>query len=135
MNRLSTSFFGQLFYLKNGLFSTKGIPFAHKNGYYNETFSISSMKHSSLHFKLRTQETKEDKSFSFESLIVLNGTYRELYQFSASRFGTQESYGLLELKDGWIVHELQWKQVEDLVNKVKHEEHVVHDSSCFTNKS
>lgn len=136
MNRLSTSIFGQLFYLRNGLFVTKGLSFAQKHGHYREIFSVSSMKHSSLYFKMspKPDTAQKNNTFFFESLINLNGKYRELYRFRASQFGVSEHYGLAELQDGWFEQELQWDDVAALVNTLKQGEHIVHDSSCFTDK-
>jgi hypothetical protein len=134
MNRLSTSLFGQLFYLRNGLFTLRGLPFAQKNGYYNEIFSRSSLKHSSLHFKLGLHGTPENKAFFFESLIDLEGNYRELYRFDASHFGAKEKYALSEVVDGWFQRELEWQDMAPLLTTLTQVKHIVHDSSCFTDK-
>lgn len=130
MNRLSTSFFGQLFYLRNGLFSSRGLPFAQEHGSYYEIFSVGSMRHSAFHFKMHTNTNRNQNKFGFESTLDLNGKYWEHYKFEASAYGAKETYDLFEVKDGWFERALQWQDVQGLVHVLKQGEHIVHDSSC-----
>lgn len=124
MNRLSTSFFGHLFYLRNGPFATRGIPYAQKHGSYYEIFSLGSMRHSVLQFKL-----KRGNQFGFESTLDLNGKLWEHYKFETSPYGAKETYDLFEVKDGWFERSLAWEEVKPLVLTLKQSEHIVHDSS------
>jgi hypothetical protein len=134
MIRLSTSFFGQLFYLRNGLFFTRGLPYAQEHGSYYEYFTIGSMKHSAFDFKMSPLTRKHsDSKFYFESTLELNGKYWEHYKFETSCHGAKETYDLFELNDGWFERPLTWTDVKPLVSVLTKSEHIVHDSSCFVN--
>lgn len=135
MNRLSTSFFGQLFYLRNGLFATKGLQYAQEHGSYYEIFSVGSMKHSSFHFKMlqHTKVGEPSLKFGFESTLDLNGKYWEHYKFETSPpYGANETYDLYKIKDSWFEKPLLWSDVQRLAHVLKQGQHIVHDSSCFT---
>lgn len=126
MNRFSSTVFAQLFYLRNGLFVTKGLPHAIENGVYKETFSVGSMRYSTLEFLHKTTQ----KQFWFQSTVVLGGTYREFYRFEASPYGVQEKYTLCYLKDGWVERELTMQELQPLVSILSKSQHVVYESSC-----
>jgi len=134
MNRLSTSFFGQLFYLRNGLFATQGLAYAQEHGSYYEIFSVGSMKHSAFHFKMLqpTEVGEPSLKFGFESTLDLNGKYWEHYKFETlPPYGAKEIYDLYEVKDGWFEKQLFWPDVHGLALALKQGQHITHDSSLF----
>lgn len=127
MNRFSSTVFAQLFYLRNGLFVNKGLPHAIENGLYKETFTVGSMRYSTLEFLHKTTQ----KQFWFQSTIVLDGTYREFYRFDASPYGVKEKHNLSLLKEGWVEQSLTLEELQPLISTLKKSHHIVHDSSCF----
>ena len=131
MNRLSSTLFGQLFYLRNGHFATRGLPYAQKHGSYYEYFTLGSMKHSAFQFRLNRLE-QDNPKFYFESTLDLGGRYWEHYKFETSKYGAKEAYSLFEVKDGWFERPLSWKEVQPLVMVLLDSEHIVYDSSVRT---
>jgi hypothetical protein len=132
MNRLSSTVFGQLFYLRDGQFTQKGLPHAVKSdrGLYTEQFSVGSMKHSTLHFLYRYQPHEVGSQLFIQSIIVLGGKYREFYRFDASpTFGAHEKYSLSLVEDGWITEFIKLEQLEPLLSVLKQSQHIVHDSN------
>lgn len=129
MNRLSSTIFGQLFYLKNnGLFVNQGLPHAVYNGLYKETFSVGSMRHSTLEF---LYNNKLQDHFWFQSTIVLDGRYREFYRFDASSYGVKEQHNLCYLQDGWVEKNIQLEDLQPLLSTLKNSEHIVHESNVL----
>jgi hypothetical protein len=130
MNRLSSSLFGQLFYLRaGGLFATRGLPYAIENKVYHETFTVGPLRQSTFDFLY--DHKPELQHFMFRSMIELDSTYRELYLFQASHWGVHEQHHLCTLKDGFVEKVLDFEDVYPLVEVLKRSSHVVQDSSCY----
>lgn len=128
MNRLSSSLFGQLFYLRDGHFTRHGLPYAVANRVYRETFSLGphhQPKQSTLEFTYN----QADGFFAISSLIELNQKYREHYLFKAGKWGTWERHYLHELQDGFIKKQIEYDDIQALVQHLKLGSHVLHNTN------
>ncbi len=129
MNNLSSTVFGKLFYLRNGLFFKHGLSHAIKNGVYKETFSVGSAGRSTLDFNYNHKMVEGHRHFCFKSTIVLDGKYRELYLFNASSYGVHEIHNLCYLVDGWVEREMSLLEIQPLLQVLENSEHLVHYSN------
>ncbi len=134
MNKLSSSLFGQLFYLRQGLFTTHGLAHAVVNKVYKERFTVGSMRHSTFEFTYSYfpgVHYNKKHHLCFQSMIELEDKYRELYRFEANQWGVSERHTLQALQDGFVERDISFEEMLPLVKVLLRCEHIVHDSSCF----
>ena len=130
MNRLSSTLFGQLFYLRDGHFTRHGLAHAVANRLYTETFRCGPHhKHQST---LEFTYNQTQGFFAISSLIEMDRKYRETYMFKASQWGTWEQHSLFELQGGFIHKRLCYQDVEKMVEFLKQGSHVVYDTNETT---
>ena len=133
MNRLSSSLFGQLFYLRDSShFVKSGFAHASKKKHYQESFVVGARQPSFFKFSV---ESVPYKSLFFKSVIELHSEYREHYMFEANQFGAKECYQLYTLKDGFCETVVPFDEdMSLLVQNLKKDPHITLKCSCCYEK-